>query len=155
QVRLLDRGVGALEVEPGGELALALVDGVAHFLAIDLGHDVERRHGGDPTRPLHSSTPGSVPEWPKGADCKSAGTAYGRSNPPRPTVSDYTIDRGFGVTQRMTLLAQAHAPGTVSVLDMLGVPRDGARCVDLGCGGGHVTMELARRVGASGRVVGI
>ena len=28
---------------------------------------------------------GSVPEWPKGADCKSAGTAYEGSNPSRPT----------------------------------------------------------------------
>src|SRR5205823_3987849 len=28
---------------------------------------------------------GSVPERPKGADCKSAGTAFGGSNPPRPT----------------------------------------------------------------------
>ena len=70
-------------------------------------------------------------------------------------MSDYTIDRGFGVTQRMTLLAQAHAPGTVSLLDMLGEPKHGARCVDLGCGGGHVTTELARRVGPSGQVVGI
>ncbi len=25
---------------------------------------------------------GGVPEWPKGADCKSAGEAYGGSNPP-------------------------------------------------------------------------
>ena len=30
--------------------------------------------------------PGSVPEWPKGADCKSAGIAYGGSNPSRPTT---------------------------------------------------------------------
>ena len=28
---------------------------------------------------------GSVPEWPKGADCKSAGIAYEGSNPSRPT----------------------------------------------------------------------
>ena len=28
---------------------------------------------------------GGVPEWPKGADCKSAGFAYGGSNPPAPT----------------------------------------------------------------------
>jgi hypothetical protein len=35
------RGVGALEVEAGRQLALALVDGVAHLLAVDLGHDVE------------------------------------------------------------------------------------------------------------------
>src|SRR5438270_8860021 len=33
-------------------------------------------------RPLR----GSVPERPKGADCKSAGSAYGGSNPPRPTL---------------------------------------------------------------------
>jgi ubiquinone/menaquinone biosynthesis C-methylase UbiE len=48
------------------------------------------------------------------------------------TSSDCTIDRGLGVSERMSLLAAAHARG-----------------------GGHVTMELARRVGGSGRVVGI
>ena len=32
-----------------------------------------------------AALPGSVPEWPKGAGCKPAGTAYGGSNPPRPT----------------------------------------------------------------------
>ena len=29
---------------------------------------------------------GEVPEWPKGADCKSAGSAYGGSNPPLSTI---------------------------------------------------------------------
>jgi hypothetical protein len=28
---------------------------------------------------------GEVPEWPKGADCKSAGNAFGGSNPPLTT----------------------------------------------------------------------
>ena len=28
---------------------------------------------------------GSVPEWPKGTDCKSAGNAFGGPNPPAPT----------------------------------------------------------------------
>ena len=28
---------------------------------------------------------GEVPEWPKGADCKSAGVAFGGSNPPLST----------------------------------------------------------------------
>ena len=28
---------------------------------------------------------GGVPEWPKGADCKSAGSAFGGSNPPPST----------------------------------------------------------------------
>ena len=33
--------------------------------------------------------PGGVPERPKGADCKSAGFAYGGSNPPAPTQTEY------------------------------------------------------------------
>jgi SAM-dependent methyltransferase len=69
-------------------------------------------------------------------------------------VADYTIERGFGVRERMDLLAAVHEPATIAVLDMVGVARD-ARCVDLGCGGGHVTLELARRVGPSGHVTGI
>ena len=28
---------------------------------------------------------GGIPEWPKGTDCKSAGVAFGGSNPPSPT----------------------------------------------------------------------
>jgi SAM-dependent methyltransferase len=70
-------------------------------------------------------------------------------------MSDYTIDRGAGVRERMDLLAAAHAPGTLGLLDLLGVPEPGARCADLGCGGGHVTRELARRAGSTGEVVGI
>jgi hypothetical protein len=35
---------------------------------------------------------GEVPEWSKGADCKSAGEAFGGSNPPLSTIlSDLTI----------------------------------------------------------------
>ena len=30
---------------------------------------------------------GEVPEWSKGADCKSAGSAFGGSNPPLSTTS--------------------------------------------------------------------
>ena len=41
----LDRGAGVLEVEPVGDLAAGLVDGVADLLQVDLGHDVEGRHG--------------------------------------------------------------------------------------------------------------
>lgn len=29
---------------------------------------------------------GEMPEWPKGAVCKTAGDAYGGSNPPLPTT---------------------------------------------------------------------
>ncbi|HYZ09197.1 MAG TPA: methyltransferase domain-containing protein [Pseudonocardiaceae bacterium] len=31
----------------------------------------------------------------------------------------------------------------------------GARCLDLGCGGGHVTVELAGLIGLTGSVVGV
>ena len=35
---------------------------------------------------LESISYGSVPEWPKGTDCKSAGNAFGGPNPPAPTT---------------------------------------------------------------------
>jgi ubiquinone/menaquinone biosynthesis C-methylase UbiE len=61
-------------------------------------------------------------------------------------MSEYTIDRGFGVRERMNMLADTHAPATMSLFDAVGIV-PGAQCVDLGCGGGHVALELARRVG--------
>ena len=36
--------------------------------------------------PIASSKSGGVPEWPKGADCKSVGSAFGGSNPPPSTI---------------------------------------------------------------------
>ena len=39
------------------------------------------------SNPIASSRSiGGVPEWPKGADCKSAGDAFGGSNPPPSTI---------------------------------------------------------------------
>ena len=31
---------------------------------------------------------GQIPEWPKGTDCKSAGNAFGGSNPPLPILNN-------------------------------------------------------------------
>lgn len=70
-------------------------------------------------------------------------------------MADYTIDRGREVRERMDLLATVHDPATCALFDLVGPFPSGARCVDLGCGGGHVTMELARRSGGSGSAVGI
>ena len=36
--------------------------------------------------PIASSMRGGVPEWLKGADCKSVGSAFGGSNPPPSTT---------------------------------------------------------------------
>ena len=69
-------------------------------------------------------------------------------------MSDYTIERGLGVRQRMDLLAAVRGPATAQLLDSLSLGA-GARCVDVGCGGGHVTIEIARRVGPGGSVLGI
>ena len=41
----------------------------------------QRVGGSNPSTP----TKGWLPEWPNGADCKSAGYAYGGSNPSPPT----------------------------------------------------------------------
>ena len=38
---------------------------------------------------------GSVPEWPKGADCKSVDYVYGGSNPPAPTRNPNAKAFGF------------------------------------------------------------
>jgi ubiquinone/menaquinone biosynthesis C-methylase UbiE len=69
-------------------------------------------------------------------------------------VSEYTIEQGPGVRDRMGLLAAVNGPATLALFDALGVPVS-ARCLDLGCGGGHVTMELARRAAPMGCAVGI
>ena len=55
---------------------------------------------------------------------------------------------------RLQVLARVRAPETNLLLDRVGV-RAGMRCIDLGCGGGDVTMEIARRVGPDGEVIGL
>ena len=36
----------------------------------------------------HTSELGGIPEWPKGADCKSVVSDFGGSNPPSPTKKE-------------------------------------------------------------------
>ena len=55
EIGLLDRRVGVLEVEAGADLPLRLVDGVAHLLAVDLGHDIEAGHASEGSRAVRSS----------------------------------------------------------------------------------------------------
>jgi SAM-dependent methyltransferase len=69
-------------------------------------------------------------------------------------TATYTIDGGLSGKQRLDVLARVCEPGSKALLDRVGI-RVGARCLDLGCGGGHVSRELAHRVGLLGSVVAI
>jgi SAM-dependent methyltransferase len=67
--------------------------------------------------------------------------------------STYIIRGGLEGRERLRLVTRVMAPSTTELLDRVGVAHD-ADCLDVGCGGGDVTLELARRAHA-GRLVGI
>ena len=67
---------------------------------------------------------------------------------------DYVIRGGLEGRERLRLLARVMHASTSALLDRLDLG-DGLTCLDLGCGGGDVTLELARRVGPNGRAVGV
>ncbi|MEN3977097.1 methyltransferase domain-containing protein [Emcibacter sp. SYSU 3D8] len=69
-------------------------------------------------------------------------------------IDHYAIRGGIEGRERLALLAGIFARGTARLLDMADIPR-GAHCLDAGCGGGDVALDLARRAGPSGRIVGI
>jgi SAM-dependent methyltransferase len=56
--------------------------------------------------------------------------------------------------ERLRVLARAMRPTTTALLDRVGV-ESGWSCLDAGCGGGDVTLELARRAAPDGRVLGV
>lgn len=69
-------------------------------------------------------------------------------------MTGYAIRGGEEGKRRLDLLAQIMAPTTDALLGRAGV-RPGMRCLDLGCGGGHVSRRLAELVGGAGSVVGL
>src|SRR3990167_7136072 len=69
-------------------------------------------------------------------------------------TSSYIIKGGEAGRARLSVLSEAMAEATGSLLDRAGA-WDGRRALDAGCGGGDVSRDLARRVGPSGQVVGI
>jgi SAM-dependent methyltransferase len=66
----------------------------------------------------------------------------------------YVIRGGATGFERLQVLARSWAPPTSALLDRVGVA-PGMSCLDLGSGAGDVSFELARRVGPTGRVVGV
>jgi ubiquinone/menaquinone biosynthesis C-methylase UbiE len=69
-------------------------------------------------------------------------------------VERYVLRGGRPGYERLQVLARAHRADTVGLLRRAGL-RPGLRCLDLGCGGGEVTFELAALTGPAGQVVGI
>lgn len=69
-------------------------------------------------------------------------------------MNEYIIRGGTPGRERLRLLSHAMASFTGALLDEAGIAK-GARVLDIGCGGGDVTQELARRVGPKGRVLGM
>jgi ubiquinone/menaquinone biosynthesis C-methylase UbiE len=65
----------------------------------------------------------------------------------------YAIRGGVEGRERLRVLARTLQPSTDALFERLSVG-PGLRCLDVGCGGGDVTLELARRVGPHGRVIG-
>jgi SAM-dependent methyltransferase len=66
----------------------------------------------------------------------------------------YIIQGGQQGKARLSVLARALRPTTLHLLEKAGL-RAGMHCLDVGCGGGDVTLEMARLVGPQGRVCGI
>lgn len=66
----------------------------------------------------------------------------------------YVIRGGRAGYERLKLLARARWPDTAALFERVGIG-PGMRCVDLGCGGGEVTFEIARLVAPSGHVTGV
>jgi SAM-dependent methyltransferase len=71
-----------------------------------------------------------------------------------PDSTHYAISGGISGRERLRILSRVLRGSTVTLLERAGV-RPGMTCLDVGCGGGDVTAELARRVGSAGRVTGI
>lgn len=68
--------------------------------------------------------------------------------------SRYVIRGGLEGRERLRVLARVMQPYSASLFDRIGVGT-GLDCLDVGCGGGDATLELARRVAPGGRVVGL
>lgn len=66
----------------------------------------------------------------------------------------YVLRGGKAGHERLKILARAQWPDTAILFESAAI-RPGMRCMDLGCGGGEVTFELAKLVGPSGHVTGI
>ena len=69
-------------------------------------------------------------------------------------MGQYALAGGSKGKERLNLLSEVMFPTTSQLLRSVGLTR-GMKCLDMGCGGGHVTCYMAEIVGDAGTVVGI
>ena len=65
----------------------------------------------------------------------------------------YAISGGKKGKARLNLLARVMLPTTSQLLNRVGLGK-GMKCLDVGCGGGHVTLLMAQMVGPEGEITG-
>ena len=65
----------------------------------------------------------------------------------------YVIRGGVEGRERLRVLSRVMQPTTLSLFHRVNV-KPGMVCLDVGCGGGDVTFDLAQMVGSEGRVIG-
>jgi SAM-dependent methyltransferase len=70
------------------------------------------------------------------------------------TASTYRLRGGVAGRERLRVLSRVMHTMTSGLLERLGV-EPGDRCLDVGCGGGDVTLALARLAGPAGGAVGV
>jgi ubiquinone/menaquinone biosynthesis C-methylase UbiE len=71
-----------------------------------------------------------------------------------PQNERYVIRGGKEGYERLLVLARKSWPGTLALFQRAGLSV-GMHCLDLGCGGGAVTMEMAQLVAPGGAVIGV
>jgi ubiquinone/menaquinone biosynthesis C-methylase UbiE len=81
---------------------------------------------------------------------KPEGIGMGRCSEPE----GYVLRGGRAGAERLRLLNRVKWPTTEPLLRAAGL-RAGISCLDVGCGGGDVTLKMAAIVGAAGNVVGV
>ena len=69
-------------------------------------------------------------------------------------MTGYVLKGGKPGYDRLLLLARERWPDTRALLERAGLSA-GMRCIDIGCGGGEVTMAIARMVAPGGTVAGV
>ncbi|MEH2172265.1 methyltransferase domain-containing protein [Nostoc sp.] len=68
--------------------------------------------------------------------------------------SNYIISGGQKGKDRLKVLAEVVQQTTQNLLKNVGIG-EGMHCLDVGCGGGDVTIEIAKLIGEKGKVIGI